>query len=405
MKKLLHCGSALFLAAAVAAALSVSAMAAGFSDVPAGHWAYREITECVKRGVISGYGDGTFRPGQPVSVAEFCEMLTSAFYPDAPGLDEGQTAGWYVPSAHVLEERDLLRGTSFAHTDQALYLPITRYDMARLACNILIDFGKSASESQWEAAQVKIADWDAIPHDCQTAVSSMYALGILSGCDGSFRGSDPVSRAQGCVVIGRMLRRLAAAPGGAAASKAVLGTAECVLADGKAVSEANVLAAMEALRQDYPNGTGWGIANSVDNIPKSNIYGVSQQLQQATSTFGIRTDMVTGSGGFAAMCDNRIWGSNPHLIYRRVEDLSQTRPGDLIVRFNNTGLVLHAMVAYGNAYTDQDGNITVAAGQSTPSGRAIFWDLEVILRPNDRVRESVKYFKDAYFAVFTRYPD
>lgn len=404
IKKLFRCGTALFFTAAMAAALAVSAHAAEFSDVPAGHWASRDILQCVRQGIVSGYGDGSFRPGAAVSVAQFCDMLTRAFYPEEAEL-EGQLTVWYFPAAHVLEKNGLLAGTSFARSDEVMDRPITRYDMAQLACNILAARGKSTSESQRAAAQIKIGDWDSIPVARRTAVSTAYVLGVTDGCDGGFAGERWVSRAQSCAVVRRMLDCAAtAAPARPAKTAPVSTAAGHVLANGQPVSEANILAAMDAVRQEYPTGTSWSIPGSMDPIAKHNPYGVSQQLQQASSTFGVRTDLAYGPGGFAALCDMRVWGSNAELYYHRVTDLKDTRPGDLIVRFNQRGLVLHVMMAYGCAYTDNDGNITVAVSQSVPGGRALTWDTEAIIGPNDSVKQSVDYFKNNRFEVFTRYP-
>ena len=46
-----------------------------FTDVTAEHWAYDYITQAADRGLISGYDDGTFRPGKPVTRAQFVTML------------------------------------------------------------------------------------------------------------------------------------------------------------------------------------------------------------------------------------------------------------------------------------------------------------------------------------------
>jgi hypothetical protein len=50
-----------------------------FSDVPQDHWAYTPITELASEGVIAGYGDGTFRPDQQVTRAEFAALLNQAY--------------------------------------------------------------------------------------------------------------------------------------------------------------------------------------------------------------------------------------------------------------------------------------------------------------------------------------
>lgn len=51
---------------------------AGLSDIQ-GNWAQTCITQLTQQGVISGYPDGTFRPGAPVSRAEFAAMVGKAF--------------------------------------------------------------------------------------------------------------------------------------------------------------------------------------------------------------------------------------------------------------------------------------------------------------------------------------
>lgn len=49
-----------------------------FKDVPADHWAAREIARAKAAGVVHGYGDGTFHPDEPVSRAEAVVMVMRA---------------------------------------------------------------------------------------------------------------------------------------------------------------------------------------------------------------------------------------------------------------------------------------------------------------------------------------
>lgn len=46
-----------------------------FSDVPASHWAYKEIGAAAGLGIINGLGDGTFMPDASVSTEQFVKML------------------------------------------------------------------------------------------------------------------------------------------------------------------------------------------------------------------------------------------------------------------------------------------------------------------------------------------
>ncbi len=59
---------------------SRATVSTGFSDVPSGYWASPFIAVMVERGIIMrGFPDNTFRPEQPVSRAEFADMLQRAF--------------------------------------------------------------------------------------------------------------------------------------------------------------------------------------------------------------------------------------------------------------------------------------------------------------------------------------
>lgn len=55
------------------------AAAARFSDVQQGYWAQRCIEDLARRGFVSGYSDGSFRPDAQVTRAEFAVMVERAF--------------------------------------------------------------------------------------------------------------------------------------------------------------------------------------------------------------------------------------------------------------------------------------------------------------------------------------
>lgn len=49
-----------------------------FSDLENDHWAYSAIMTMSQKGIINGYGDGTFKPNNSVSRAEFAKMLVKS---------------------------------------------------------------------------------------------------------------------------------------------------------------------------------------------------------------------------------------------------------------------------------------------------------------------------------------
>ncbi len=50
-----------------------------FSDVPADFWATPAIATLVNQGILSGFPDGSFRPNEPITRAQFAEIISKAF--------------------------------------------------------------------------------------------------------------------------------------------------------------------------------------------------------------------------------------------------------------------------------------------------------------------------------------
>ncbi|MBD1917976.1 MULTISPECIES: S-layer homology domain-containing protein [Cyanophyceae] len=50
-----------------------------FSDVPSDYWAAQFIQALVDRGVIRGFADGSFRPNDPITRAQFAVLVDQAF--------------------------------------------------------------------------------------------------------------------------------------------------------------------------------------------------------------------------------------------------------------------------------------------------------------------------------------
>lgn len=78
--------------------VSVLAASTQFSDI-AGHWGKAAIDWAVSRGIVDGFADGTFKPDQTVSEAEFLAMLLRTLQPEtivAPGPNKPWYANYYA---------------------------------------------------------------------------------------------------------------------------------------------------------------------------------------------------------------------------------------------------------------------------------------------------------------------
>lgn len=96
-----------------------------FPDVGREDWFSPFVCFGKERGIVAGYPDGLFRPGNPVNHAEALKMLVELY-----GYPRTAVAGetWFSPYARAAKERGV-----FLLSDLSLNAPLTRGQMARLA--------------------------------------------------------------------------------------------------------------------------------------------------------------------------------------------------------------------------------------------------------------------------------
>ena len=167
------------------------------------------------------------------------------------------------------------------------------------------------------------------------------------------------------------------------------------LTNGKPITEENVLELLRQLETEWPAQTPWDDPKLNPDTCKNIILSVeSGKLMRSYHTNG-----TYGCGGYANMISSLLFGSQTNPC-RRVEDLNQIRPGDIIFRVNNsTGKVWHVTVALESpndvhAYHITDGN---------HSG-AVYWPD----RDNPYGRENLDSYgegKSHHLEVWTRYPE
>ena len=118
-----------------AAADGSEASPSGFADVPAGHWANREIAAAKAAGIIDGVGGGLFAPDRSVTREEMAAMLARALAIGAPAsskvyFKDVDPDSWSYPYIAALTEMEVMEGYG-----EGLFRPqqsITRAEMAAL---------------------------------------------------------------------------------------------------------------------------------------------------------------------------------------------------------------------------------------------------------------------------------
>lgn len=376
----------LVLALVLCASLSVPAWAAEFTDVPAEHAFYDAIMDCSEKGIVGGYDDGTFRPANTVAKSHFCAMLARAFYPDQISEYDTdfvkQNFGTFGPTTQTLVNNKILRGTSFQYSVSNMSTMgsgINRYDMAQMMANILSEKGFSVSESDKDAAAVKITDYADIPEQYSDAVTSVYALGMIGGySDGTFGGDGIMNREQAAVVIYRLaqyagtetgtgpetsvsgdLSGVPENPAGSTPSETAPDTSAdpdhskpnseapetsetpsvSTLTNGEAITEENVLAILSDLKSQWHNkdmGTySQGGKSAIRKI--TNKYCISGSNLRLSTTYAC--------GGGAARVFDAVFGQDATL--RPVSGgYDAARPGDLLIKVDAEGKIMHVAIVY-----------------------------------------------------------
>ncbi len=85
-----------------------------FSDVPEGEWFSDAVAEATNQGWITGFPDGTFRPGQELNRAEFSTLLMRAFDMESdpdniPEFDDVPSQTWYSEAVYCMHKNELIR--------------------------------------------------------------------------------------------------------------------------------------------------------------------------------------------------------------------------------------------------------------------------------------------------------
>ena len=112
------------------------------------------------------------------------------------------------------------------------------------------------------------------------------------------------------------------------------------LTNGKPATEENVLELLRQIEKDWPNGTIWDKRDTPGTYKNEVPSTVAVRLMTANGVNG-----YYACGGYAAMVSSLVFGDTANPA-RRVEDLSQIRPGDIIFLVNNnTGKPWHVIVA------------------------------------------------------------
>ncbi|MGO4545407.1 S-layer homology domain-containing protein [Paenibacillus sp. 2TAB23] len=173
-----------------------------FIDVPETHWATSAIKRAAALGIVQGYPDGTFKPAEPTTRAQFMQMLANAFKWQDPqdelAFTDNDKIGEWAKDAIT---QGVKLGVITGYTDGS-FRPnqvITRTEMIVILARVL-ELASSTVD------QTGFTDDSTIPAWGKGAVNALSELGLITGrSNNSFAPNDAATRAEALVVILRLL--------------------------------------------------------------------------------------------------------------------------------------------------------------------------------------------------------
>lgn len=179
---------------------------ARYSDVKSGDWFYENVTQMSEDGLLKGYSDGTFKPNDTITSAEFVTVAARA-----AGLGEStpQNSHWAGGLMQTALGRGLYDWDEIPPTAETYDLPITR----RLAVKITMNALLPQASGDYNTETAKIKDFDQLDGRYYNAVIAAYAAGVAGGDDnGRFNPNSNLTRAEACALISRAMLKAGGAP-------------------------------------------------------------------------------------------------------------------------------------------------------------------------------------------------
>ena len=169
-----------------------------FTDIET-YWGATYVDFLYNAGITTGYEDGTFRPDQKITRAQFAVMLyrylglDESKYADVelPFADNAKIGAYAVPAIKALYTEGIINGST--GSDGQLYFnPNNSLTRAQAATMI----GRT-QEKGYASVELSFTDAAKIPAYATAYIQTMAAQGIISGyTDGTFKPNNPITRGQ-----------------------------------------------------------------------------------------------------------------------------------------------------------------------------------------------------------------
>jgi len=176
-----------------------------------GHWAENEIRDWSGKGLIAGFEDGTYRPNQSVTRAQFAKLVNSLFgFTEQPAENASFTdvvdGAWYTETVTTAKKAGYIIGYPDGSFKPSAV--ITRQEAAKMVTALF--HLKAAANGSLDSFK----DAERVGAFAKDALGSVVAGGFLKGfADGTIRPTQAMSRAEAVVLLDRLAGEVLNKPG------------------------------------------------------------------------------------------------------------------------------------------------------------------------------------------------
>ncbi|MFS0868758.1 carbohydrate binding domain-containing protein [Paenibacillus xylanilyticus] len=170
-----------------------------------GHWAEAAVTRMQNLDLIKGYSNGTLKPNERISRAEFVVLLDRVF-----GFAGGQASGsvsfsdlnerdWYYDALVRAHGSGIIQGTDAAHLSPDL--PITRQDAAVMADRAFqLSTGKEDKQ-----VLIRFKDVQEVADYAKNALSYLVQEKIVNGYNDELSPKSDITRAEAATLMSTLI--------------------------------------------------------------------------------------------------------------------------------------------------------------------------------------------------------
>lgn len=172
------------------------------SDIQS-HWAKEVIEDWIEQGLIKGYPDGSFRPNNTITRAEFMVLVNKAFdFTDKENIDFTDVfkQEWYYNAVATAVSAGYIGG--YPDGSMKPNNPISRQEVTVILSKVTKIAQKLEGINRFTDAD-KIADW------AKGYVGAAVAEGYMGGYpDGTFKPLNNITRAEAVVTLNKTIKSL-----------------------------------------------------------------------------------------------------------------------------------------------------------------------------------------------------